>query len=327
MFPEQLLTRPDLCPNSLRFPSLDVHLLSLLPAATEIISWLGATDHLVGITHECDYPPGIATRPRVTRARVPSHLDGDHAPLEIDAAVRAASGAGEPLFALDEPMITALHPDVIFTQALCDVCAVSETDVRALAARLPSPPTVVTLGGTSIDGILNDVRRVAVALGIEDEADELLAGERARLRAVHDTLKAAKAPRPRVLLIEWTDPVFLAGHWGPEQIHRAGGLDVLGVVGAHSTTRTIAECAAAVPDIVLIAPCGYDLHAARGEAMRLMAHPDWQWLLGTQVWALDANGLISRPGPRVVDGVEAMARIFHPTLFTGLDPRHAERIG
>lgn len=303
-----------------------MRLLSLLPAATEITSWLGATDHLVGITHECDYPPGIASRPRVTRARIPSHAHDASSPAAIDAAVRDASHAGQPLFALDEALIAALHPDVILTQALCDVCAISEADVRALAARLPSPPAIVTLGGTTIDGIFDDVRRMAVALGVEDEADELLAGERARLRAVHETLKAARAPRPRVLLLEWTDPVYVAGHWGPEQIHRAGGLDVLGTAGAHSVTRTIAECQEAVPDIVLVAPCGYDLAAARGEAMRLMADPAWQWLLGTQVWAMDANGLVSRPGPRVIDGVEAMARVFHPTLFTGLDPRHAERV-
>lgn len=302
-------------------------LLSLLPAATEIIAWLGAIDRLVGITHECDYPPGVGTRPRVTHARVPSHVAGDLAPGEIDAAVRAASGAGEALFVLDEPAIAALHPDVIFTQALCDVCAVSETDVRALAARLPSSPTIVTLGGTSIEGIFDDVRRVAAALGVEGEADKLLATSWARLRAVHDTLKAARAPRPRVLLIEWSDPVFLAGHWGPEQVHRAGGLDVLGVAGAHSTMRPIAECAAAGPEIVLVAPCGYDLQAARSEALRLMTHPDWEWLRGAPVWALDANGFVSRPGPRVVDGVEAMACILHPTLFSGPDPRCAERVG
>ena len=332
MFPEQLLTRPDARPSRVDFrtpiPPLPLPLLSLLPAATEIISWLGASDRLVGITHECDYPPGFPSRRRVTRAGPPSHVEGGgHSPPGLDGGVRAASSAGEPLFELDEATIAALHPDIILTQALCDVCAVSETDVRALASRLTPSPTIVTLGGTSIDGIFEDVRRVAVALGVEDEADELLAGERARLRAVHETLKAARAPRPRVLLIEWADPVFLAGHWGPEQIHRAGGIDVLGTAGAHSVTRTIAECAAAVPDIVLIAPCGYDLDAARGEAMRLMGHPDWQWLLGTQVWAMDANGLISRPGPRVVDGVEAMARIFNPGLFSEIDPRHAERVG
>jgi iron complex transport system substrate-binding protein len=308
-----------------------VRVVSLLPAATEIVAWLGASDQLVGITHECDYPPGLASRPRVTSARIPSHVapappGAGSAAAAIDAAVRAAGDAGQPLFRLDAATIAALHPDVILTQALCDVCAVSETDVRALAARLGGPPRIVTLGGTTIEGIFDDIRRVADALGVPDEADELLAGERARLRTVHDTLKAARAPRPRVLLVEWTDPCFLAGHWGPEQVRRAGGIDVLGVAGAHSVTRPIAECAAAAPEIVLVAPCGFDLDAARGEARRLMAHPDWQWLLGTQVWAMDANGLVSRPGPRVVDGVEAMAGVFNPTLFSPLDARHAERV-
>ena len=304
-----------------------MRVISLLPAASEIVAYLGATEHLIGITHECDFPPLVASRPRVTRSAVPAAgAHGDAAPGDVDAAVRAASEAGVALFALDESRIGELHPDLILTQALCDVCAVRETDVRALAARLEPEPRVVTLGGTTIDGIFADIRAVAEALDATDEADELLAGDAARLRTVHETLKAARAPRPRVLVVEWTDPVYLAGHWGPEQVHRAGGRDVLGTAGAHSTVVPLDACVAADPEIVLIAPCGYDLDAARGEANRLMAHPDWSWLLGRQVWALDANALVSRPGPRVVDGVETMARIFNPTLFSPIDPRHAVRI-
>lgn len=305
-----------------------MRVISLLPAATEIVAYLGATEHLVGITHECDFPPVVGSRARVTRATVPAAgAHGDALPGEVDAAVREASASGRSLFTLDEERITALHPDLILTQALCDVCAVSETDVRALAARLSPAPRIVTLGGTTIDGIFADIRAVAEALGVQSEADELIAGDLARLRTVHETLKAAKAPRPRVVVVEWTDPVYLAGHWGPEQVYKAGGLDVLGTAGAHSVTVPLEQCVAADPEIVLIAPCGYDLHAARGEANRLMGDPAWSsWLLGRQVWAVDANGLVSRPGPRVVDGVETMARIFNPTLFSPMDPLHAVRV-
>jgi iron complex transport system substrate-binding protein len=323
-----------------------MRVISLLPAATEIVAYLGASDQLVGITHECDFPPVLSSRPRVTRSVIPMHAaydtvsgtadagadadadaDGDAStPGEIDAAVREASNAGLALFKLDKKLIASLHPDVILTQALCDVCAVSETDVRALAARLSPSPAIVTLKGTTIDGIFADIAVVAEALGVSDEAEELLAGEHARLRTVHETLKAEGAPRPRVLVVEWTDPVFIAGHWGPEQVRKAGGRDVMGSAGAHSVTVPMADCAAAEPEIVLIAPCGYGLEAARREAERLLRDPAWSWLAGRQVWAMDANGLVSRPGPRVVDGVEAMSRIFNPTLFSPLDPLHGVRV-
>lgn len=299
-----------------------VRIVSLLPAATEIVAFLGATEHLVGITHECDYPSVVTSRARVTRSAIP-HIG---TPAQIDAAVREQSSHGIALFALDEARITALHPDVLLTQALCDVCAVSETDVRALAARMSPTPRVVTLGGTTLDGIYDDVQAVANAIGAQSDAEELLAGLHARVKLVHDTLKAAKAPRPRATVIEWTDPVFLAGHWGPEQIKRAGGVDVLGVAGAHSVPVSLDALVHEQPQIVFVAPCGYSLRAATDEAKRLVQHDAWQWLHNAQVWALDANGLISRPGPRVVDGIEAMARVMNPGLFSAVDPKHAVRV-
>ncbi len=299
-----------------------MRIVSLLPAATEIVAFLGATEHLVGITHECDYPEIVGSRARVTSSSIPHGRD----PAAIDAAVREQTATGQALFALDVPRIRALHPDLLLTQALCDVCAVSETDVRAVAAQLSPVPAIVTLSGTTFDGIYADITRVAEALSAQSDAEELLAGLRDRVRHVHATLKAAKAPRPRVALVEWTAPVFLAGHWGPEQIARAGGIDVLGVAGAHSVPVDIAALAASAPEIVCIAPCGYGLEAAAAEARRLLDDPAWEWMRGIPVWALDANGLVSRPGPRVVDGMETLARIMHPTLFTPLDPHHAVRI-
>lgn len=299
-----------------------MRIISLLPAATEIVAFLGATEHLVGVTHECDYPEIVASRARVTHSSIPHSSD----PAVIDGAVREATAQGRPLFTLDEVRIRALHPDVLLTQALCDVCAVSETDVRALALRLVPVPQVVTLGGTSLEGIYADIQAVADAIDARSDAEELLAGLHARVKAVHDTLKAARAPRPRAVLIEWTSPVFIAGHWGPEQIKRAGGIDVLGVAGAHSVTVELEAVARAEPEFVFIAPCGYSLDAATAEAERLLHDDVWQWMRNAQVWALDANGLVSRPGPRVVDGIEAMARVMNPGEFTELDPRHGMRV-
>ncbi|HEY0928906.1 MAG TPA: ABC transporter substrate-binding protein [Gemmatimonas sp.] len=299
-----------------------MRLVSLLPAATEIVALLGATDSLVGVTHECDYPDIVGSRARVTKSALPD----THDPGAIDEAVRAQSADGIALFALDESRIKALHPDVLLTQALCEVCAVRESDVRALADRLSPTPKVVTLGGTSLDGIYDDIRAVAVVMDALDEAEELLAGLHDRVRHVHETLKAAKAPRPRVALVEWTAPVYLAGHWGPEQIRRAGGIDVMGVAGTHSVPVDMDALRDTDPEIVVFAQCGYGVSAAADEARACLAQPEWSWLSGRAVWAMDANGLTTRPGPRVVDGIETMARIFNPSLFSPIDRRHAVRI-
>jgi len=303
-----------------------VRVVSLLPAATEICAALGAFDAVAGVTHECDFPPEAARLPRVTGSAVPTHAP----PAEVDAAVREAATAGAPVFTLDETAIAALRPDVLLTQALCDVCAVSEDDVCAIAARLGGAtgraPAVVTLGGTTLAGVCDDVRRVAAALDRPAAGEALAAALDARLAAVHEALKAARAPRPRVAVVEWTAPVFLAGHWGPEMVRRAGGVDVLGVAGAHSTTVPIGALAAAEPEIVVVAPCGYDLPRAADEARALLVHDGWDWLRGRAVWAVDANAYVSRPGPRLVDGVELFARIVHPRRFGEPDPARAARI-
>ncbi len=299
-----------------------IRVVSLLPSATEIVSALGAVGALVGVSHACDYPPAILGLPRVTSTGV----DASAPPGVIDAHVRAITGEGRSLYALDEALIASLRPDLILTQALCDVCAVSETDVRALAARLKPPPRVESLVATTLDGVLDDIAHVARLLAVEDEAEELLAGLRARLWTVHTTLKAARAPRPRVAVIEWTAPVYAAGHWVPELVHRAGGSDVVAAAGAHSTVVSLEAVAAASPDIVLVAPCGFGLARAAEEARRLRARPAWRGVGERALWALDANALTSRPGPRLVEGVEAMARIFHPSLFSPLGAQDAVRV-
>jgi iron complex transport system substrate-binding protein len=214
----------------------------------------------------------------------------------------------------------------MLTQVVCDVCAVSEDDVRALATRLSPRPEVVTLGATTLDGIFEDIRRVAQALGVTDRADELVERSRTRMRAVHETLKAARAPRPRVAVIEWTDPIFAAGHWVPEMIYRAGGADALAEPGEHSTTRTLDQVREAKPDVILVAPCGFDLERAAADAARLVSNDTWSWAREKQIWALDANSFLSRPGPRVVDGIELLAQVLHPTLFGAPAPSAARQV-
>lgn len=296
-----------------------MRVVSLLPSATEIVAALGGMEHLVGVTHACDHPPMVASRLRVTTTAV----DADAAPGAVDAQVRAITAAGQPLYTLLEDRIRTLHPDLLLTQALCEVCAVMETDVRALAARLTPPPAIVTLSATSLDGVLDDIRRVGGAMGLPDEADEFLAGAAARMRAVHETLKSAQAPRPRVAVIEWGDPIYAAGHWVPEMVRRAGGVDVLAKPGEHSVVVTLEAVRAADPEVVLIAPCGYDLGRATAEGERLLALPEWAWARDRRVFALDANAFASRPGPRLVDGIEVLARLFNPSLFTPVDPAFA----
>jgi len=299
-----------------------LRVVSLLPAATDIIDALGAADSLVAITHECD--AAVARdRTRVTSTPIVAGSAG-----AVDAQVRDTTLRGDSLFDLDEPTIAHLAPDVIVTQALCDVCAVSETDVRALAARLSPSPRLVTLSGTTIDTVLDDVRHVADALDLTDEGDELIAGLRCRLRHVERCVAAhlAHAKRPRLAVIEWTDPIFAAGHWMPEIVARAGGIDVLETAGRHSTQRTVDEVESAAPDVLIFAQCGYDAaHAAR-EAESVLRTDPWRWATDIPVWAIDANAYTSRPGPRLVDGVELVAKMLHRFDISGTHHAGIQRV-
>jgi iron complex transport system substrate-binding protein len=293
--------------------------LSLLPAATETIAALGAWERLVGVTHECDHPATARSLPCVTASRV----EARGSPADVDAAVGAAAAQGTPLFTLDRDRIAALAPDLIVTQGLCDVCAVSEDDVRAVAGTLASKPSVLTISATRFDDVAASIAAIAAALDCADEGADLLAGMRVRLRQVHETLKRARAPRPRVAVIEWTDPLYVAGHWVPDMVRRAGGIDALGVPGAHSRRHSVEDVRAASPDVLLVAACGYDVTRSATEGARLLQGPGWEWARTLTVWAMDGSALTSRPGPRLCVGTEAMARIFHPTLFTPVDPDSA----
>jgi len=299
-----------------------VRVVSFLPSATEIVAALGQLDAIVGISHECDFPPDVRSRDVVTS----SSIDSAAAPGEIDVQVRDHVDRGRALYDVREDRVRALAPDVMVTQVVCDVCAVSEGDVRALATQLSPHPEVVTLGATTLDGIFSDIQRVAEALGVSARGEALVERAQSRMRAVHERLKAARAPRPRVAVIEWTDPIFAAGHWVPEMIRRAGGADVLAEPGEHSTTRTLAQVRDASPEVILVAPCGFDLVRAAADADRLLRNAEWAWARETQVWAVDANSFLSRPGPRVVDGIELLAQVLHTTLFGAPSSSAAQRL-
>ena len=295
-------------------PAGSPRVVSLLPAGTDIVVALGAEGALVGVSHECALPAG-AGLPRVTESSIRSAGADSEAtrPSVVDAEVAARSAEGQPLFSIHDEEIAALRPDVILTQALCHVCAVSETDVRALAARLARTPEVITLSAATLDGVFDDIVAVGDALGRRAEGEALVASLRGTMKRVHDELSAAQAPRPRVAVIEWTDPVYVAGHWVPEMVYRAGGQDVLAVPGQHSRQLLVEAVVDAAPDVVLIAPCGYTVAAAarEGEAF-LRAQP---WLERCAVWAVDAESLVSRPGPGLVRGIETFAAMFNPGLF------------
>jgi iron complex transport system substrate-binding protein len=286
------------------------------------VAALGASDQLVAITHECDFPPEVTALPRVTTSAV----DRDASSRAIDESVRALSAGGAPVFAIDADRLRQLAPTLILTQSLCEVCAVSEGDVRSLASVLEPAPRLLTLGGTTLEGIWSDVRLVGGAIGRAAEADALVARIAARLRAVHEALRAARAPRPRVAVIEWLDPLFAAGHWTPELVRRAGGIDVLAEPGTHSVEIDVERIRAAEPELLLFAPCGFDVERSARESAALLETARWEWASGIEAWAIDGNALTSRPGPRLADAVEVMAAIFAPGLFAAPPARYARQL-
>ncbi len=284
-----------------------MRIVSLVPHATELLFALGLGGDVVAVTHECDHPTAALELPRVTRDRLPAGLG----PGEIDAAVRERTQAGEAIYELDVELLHELAPDLIVTQALCPVCAVSFDDVEKLAAEMDPAPEVVALDPTTLGESMADIRTVARATGAQQAAVALVARQRARVDAVRAAVKGART-RPRVAAIEWFDPVFVAGHWTPQLVELAGGEDVLGLAGEHSERTTWEVVAAARPEVVVCMPCGYDAPRAHLEAT-LFAHELRRVGAGTVV-AVDAAATFSRPGPRLVDGLELLAHVLHPEL-------------
>jgi iron complex transport system substrate-binding protein len=265
---------------------------------------LGIGDQVIGVTHECDYPPEAASRRHLTRSIIPDGLEAG----QIDEAVREAVGAGRHLYELDEKALRELAPDLIVTQAVCEVCAVSYDDVRAVAARLPGEPAVISLDPESLADVLADVPRLGAAAGVADAAAELRTDLERRLDAVRAVTDGVE--RPRVAALEWLDPVFIGGHWIPEMIEIAGGADPLGEAGQKSRTATWEELEQARPEVVVAMPCGWDSDRARTE---VLAHWERIERLGAErVFAVDAAASFSRPGPRLIEGTELLAHLLHP---------------
>ena len=282
-----------------------MRIVSLVPHATELLFALGLGDQIVGVTHECDHPADARERRHVTRDRLPAGLTSK----EIDAAVREFTQGGEAIYSLDEDVLHDLEPDLIVTQALCPVCAVSYDDVRAIAEQMDPAPQVVSLDPKTYGETLADVRTVALATDTQTEGVALVARTSRRVAAVEEAV-ADVHRRPRVAAIEWFDPIFVAGHWTPQLIEMAGGDDVLGFAGEHSEQTTWEAVKAAAPDVVVAMPCGYDAERAREEA--LLYAEQLREVGAGQVIAVDAAATFSRPGPRLVDGLETLAHVLHP---------------
>jgi iron complex transport system substrate-binding protein len=281
-----------------------VRIVSLVPHATELLFALDLADEVVGVTHECDHPPATEGLPQITRDVLPAGLSA----AEIDAAVRERTLAGEAIYELDRRALAALEPDLIVTQALCPVCAVSYDEVAEVAKTLPSAPRVIALDPKTLGETLGDVRTIAQATDRRDAGVDLIQSIAARVDRVK--LAVRGQPQPRVAALEWLDPVFVAGHWTPQLIELAGGEDVLGLPGEPSDTVTWEELSAARPDVVVVMPCGYDAPRAHAEAVAY--ERELAALEARQVVAVNASAYFSRPGPRLIDGLELLAHILHP---------------
>lgn len=278
-----------------------LRIVSLLPSATEIVCALGLEDQLVGISHSCDFPETISDRPRLSRPRYDAH---GLSSAEIDAAVRAAYRDYGSVYEIDVAAIEALHPDLILTQGICDVCAVPEKQVLA---SFPDAQ-VLTLDAHDLAAIFASIRDVGCATAVSDRAEQLIADMKRRIAAVRE--RVAGRPRPRVLALEWLDPPYVPGHWVPELIDAAGGALLAGTARRSSYRMEWAELQALVPDIVLIMPCGFDLDETRREATRCRNELQ---ALGGRTQVLDASAYFSRSGPRVVDGLEILASAIFPS--------------
>jgi iron complex transport system substrate-binding protein len=282
-----------------------MRIASLVPSATEMLFALGLGDDVVAVTHECDYPPGAEQLPHLTRSVVPEGLDA----AGIDLAVRERTGRGESLYELDEDELAGLDVDLIVTQAVCEVCAVAFDDVRAIAERLPTKPQVISLDPSTLGEVLADVPRLAEAARVPEAGERLVAEAGERLEAVERAVEGAA--RPRVVALEWMDPLFVGGHWVPQMIELAGGEDALGMPGERSRTAEWGEVEAAAPDVVVSMPCGYYAEQAAAETVRWRRHLAQ---VGARVFAVDAAAYFSRPGPRLVEGVELLGHLLHPEL-------------
>ena len=291
-----------------------MRIVSLLPSATEIICALGLKDQLVGVSHECDYPTDVIDFPSVTRTLIPH----DASSVEIDAQVREQLKNNAALYSLDTMVLETLNPDLIVTQALCDVCAVADSEVQAAACSLPGNPRVINLEPACLEDVMQCIREVGEAAERSDLAETYVSGLERRVDAV--ALRSStidREQRPSTVLLEWIDPPFSAGHWSPELVSIAGGDEAIGVAGKRSTTTSWDEIVQADPEVMIIACCGFDIARTMEDLPILRSYPGWSNLRCVQtkrVHVVDGNAFFNRPGPRLIDSLEILANVLHPEI-------------
>jgi iron complex transport system substrate-binding protein len=289
-----------------------MRIVSLLPSATEILFALGLDDEIVGVSHECDFPPQARKRSVLIQSRIPHGLSA----REVDALVREFMARAESLYSVNGEMLRELHPDLVVTQDLCHVCSASPEDLAAILRNFADPPKVLCLNPQNLSDVWRDVMLVAQATGRLPAAEKVLAGIRERLDVVQRQVQKISA-RPRVAFLEWLEPFYVGGHWVPEMVALAGGDDAFGKIGTASFRVELKDIVAAAPEIIVVSPCGYDAAQARREYGEMLHPPEWQTIPAMKngrVYAFEANSYASRPGPRLAIGVEALAKIFHPEI-------------
>ena len=287
-----------------------MRICSLLPSATEVLFALGLGDSVAGVTHECDFPPEASAKPALISPRVDPDAKSD----DLDRRVRELIARGESLYAVRDDLLREIEPDLIITQDLCHVCAASPDDLASALAKMPKQPRILTLQPHALADVWNDIRRIGEATGKSREADEFAKCQENKVAAIRHATSAA-ASRPRIACIEWLDPLYVGGHWVPEMVDAAGGVDVLGRAGQPSFRVTSDQVVAAEPNVMVIMPCGFSIKHTEDELQRTPLPPVWKQLAAARdnrVYIVDANSYFSRSGPRLADGVAILASLLHP---------------
>jgi iron complex transport system substrate-binding protein len=302
-----------------------MRICSLVPGATEVVAALGLQQHLVGISHECDYPPSLAQVPVMVRPRIESHRLSS---AQIDEQVGSLLSAGAGLYELDEPRLLAARPDLIIAQDLCDVCAVTPSQLDRVIRTISPTPRLITLNPRRLEDMLQDIVTIGQALQQEGVGQRFAIELRSRLDAVR-TKVSSETTRPRVACLEWLSPLYTAGHWVPDMLEAAGGIDVLATAGTASQKVDWDRLSASAPDVIVLMPCGFTVQRTKDELATVTEHPQWRTLPAVQrgeVYLVDALSYFSRPGPRLIDGVEQLAAICHPTRYGHHLPASVERL-
>jgi iron complex transport system substrate-binding protein len=303
-----------------------MRICSLLPSATEVIASLGLSDELVGISHECDYPPSVRSVPVMVEPMIPPH---GLASADIDRQVTRLVTSGQRLYRLKDHLLRQAQPDLILSQNLCHVCAVTPDQLHDALSSMPRQPTILTLNPSTVHDVIDDVVRIGDAVNRSAEGHRLARHLRDRLEAVHARVQGI-SHRPRVVCIEWLSPLYVSGHWVPEMVQLAGGQDVLVQPGSPSRVVTWDELLAAAPDILIVMPCGFSVKRTHTELFLMLQQPD-QWrlspALAEHTYLVDASAYFSRPGPRLIDGIELLAAILHPSDHAHIHESMACRLG